>query len=246
MKAFRHYLLGRRFKLVSDHEPLNYMHTRQDPRSTLTRWMLRFIDYEYDFEYKKGKLNVNADALSRYPSEKEINDKLPTLRICVLPRPTEKINPKIHKTRATTIDSDKPQQKKRGRPPGVKNRPVSASTPLEPQLLTTGVQTRSRTRTLRYSSEADKTATKFPNVTAKVNTNLTRKSAIARPITKPLTPQPFTSKNPNADSPHLQRTCGPTTTRDLNSQTSSASSSESESEHIERPISHYPTCVQPP
>ena len=30
MKAFRHYFLGRRFKLVSDHEPFNYMHTRQD------------------------------------------------------------------------------------------------------------------------------------------------------------------------------------------------------------------------
>ena len=112
MKAFRHYLLGRRFKLVSDHEPLNYMHTRQDPGSRLTRWMLRFIDYEYDFEYRKGKLNVNADALSRYPSEKEINDKLPTLRICVIPRPTEKTNSKAHRTRATTIDADKPQPKK--------------------------------------------------------------------------------------------------------------------------------------
>ena len=69
MKAFKHYLLGRRFQLVSDHEPLNYMHTRQDPGSRLTRWMFRFLDYEYDFEYKKCKLNVNADALSRYPPE---------------------------------------------------------------------------------------------------------------------------------------------------------------------------------
>ena len=78
MKAFRHNLLGFHF---SDHEPLNYMLTRQDPGSRLTRLVLRFIDYEYDFKYKKGKLNANANTLSRYPSEKEINDKLPTLRV---------------------------------------------------------------------------------------------------------------------------------------------------------------------
>ena len=102
MKAFRHYLLGRRFQLVSDHEPLNYI-----TGSRLTRWMLRFTDYEYDFKYKKGKLNANADTLSRYPSEKEINDKLPTWRVRVLPKSREKNTQEPRRTRVTTIDSDK-------------------------------------------------------------------------------------------------------------------------------------------
>ena len=50
----------------------------------MTCWILRFLDYEYDLKYKKGKLNVNADALERYPHEKEINENLPKLRVLVL------------------------------------------------------------------------------------------------------------------------------------------------------------------
>ncbi|XP_028037319.1 uncharacterized protein LOC114248310 [Bombyx mandarina] len=37
----------------------------KDPNSKLTRWRLRLAEYNYDVQYKKGKANTNANALSR-------------------------------------------------------------------------------------------------------------------------------------------------------------------------------------
>ena len=52
------------------------------------RWMFKFIGYEYTFKYKPGKLNCNAEALSRnpidLPSEEDINKNLPHIKIMML------------------------------------------------------------------------------------------------------------------------------------------------------------------
>ena len=59
--------MGRKFTFIADHEPLNWMHSRKDPGQRLMRWMFKFTGYEYTFKFKSGKLNCNADALSRNP-----------------------------------------------------------------------------------------------------------------------------------------------------------------------------------
>ena len=64
---FRPYLYGRKFTLVSDHEPLRWINSINDPGQRLVRWRLKLRDYEYEFVHKSGKLNTNADALSRNP-----------------------------------------------------------------------------------------------------------------------------------------------------------------------------------
>lgn len=69
VSQFRPYLYGKRFKLVTDHKPLVWIHTSKDPTSRLTRWRLRLEEYEYEVVHKAGKMNVNADALSRNPCE---------------------------------------------------------------------------------------------------------------------------------------------------------------------------------
>ena len=50
--------------------------------------MFKFTGYEYIFKYKPGKLNCNADALSRNPveepTEENINRALPGIKILVL------------------------------------------------------------------------------------------------------------------------------------------------------------------
>ena len=66
-KHFRPYLLGRTFTIVTDHKPLTWMFSVKDPSSRLLRWRLLLEEFNYSIEYKAGKRNVNADALSRNP-----------------------------------------------------------------------------------------------------------------------------------------------------------------------------------
>ena len=65
VKHFRPYLFGRKFTLVTDHRPLTWLFSIKDPGSRLARWRLKLEEYDYKIEYKPGKINKNADALSR-------------------------------------------------------------------------------------------------------------------------------------------------------------------------------------
>ena len=101
------------------------------------RWILKFQDFKYDFKYKKGKLNTNADALSRCPiqgvtdknetaihdkphlTERIINEPLDN-QVCVV---TKNDEPKTSRPRANTTALDEVQPKPRGRPKGRKINP---------------------------------------------------------------------------------------------------------------------------
>lgn len=69
---FRPYLYGRKFQLTTDHKPLVWLHSVKDPTSRLVRWRLKLAEYDYEVIYKAGKINVNADALSRNPIPEKI------------------------------------------------------------------------------------------------------------------------------------------------------------------------------
>ena len=61
------YLYGRKFTLVTDHKPLVWFQNSKDPCSQVSRWRLKLAEYDFDVVYWAGKMNVNADALSRNP-----------------------------------------------------------------------------------------------------------------------------------------------------------------------------------
>lgn len=65
IKYFRPYLYGRKFTIYTDHRPLTWLMSLKDPNSKLTRWRLKLAEYNYNIIYKKGRQNLNADALSR-------------------------------------------------------------------------------------------------------------------------------------------------------------------------------------
>ena len=65
VKHFRPYVFGTKFKIVTDHKPLQYVFNIKDPGSRLTRFRLKLEEYNYEIIYKAGKINTNADALSR-------------------------------------------------------------------------------------------------------------------------------------------------------------------------------------
>lgn len=64
-KYFRPYLFGRKFNIITDHKPLQWLFSLKDPASKLVRWRIKLQEFDYQIIYKKGKLNTNADALSR-------------------------------------------------------------------------------------------------------------------------------------------------------------------------------------
>ena len=79
VKKFHHYLFGHHFTMVTDHKPLLglFGENRGVPdraAARITRWALLLSAYDYKLEYRAGKLNGNADGLSRLPMELEKED----------------------------------------------------------------------------------------------------------------------------------------------------------------------------
>jgi len=65
VKHFRPYVYGIKFKIVTDHKPLIWLFSVNDPGSRLIRWKLKLEEYDYEIIHKAGWANANADALSR-------------------------------------------------------------------------------------------------------------------------------------------------------------------------------------
>ena len=66
-QSFRVYLLGRRFKIQTDHRALEWMDKLKENNARLTRWSLALQPYSFTIKHRSGKTNGNADALSRAP-----------------------------------------------------------------------------------------------------------------------------------------------------------------------------------
>ncbi|KAL7856991.1 hypothetical protein SRHO_G00158900 [Serrasalmus rhombeus] len=64
---FRHYLLGRRFLLWTDHSSLRWLHHFSEPEGQLARWLEQLAQFNYEIEHHPGKKHANADLLSRRP-----------------------------------------------------------------------------------------------------------------------------------------------------------------------------------
>lgn len=66
VEHFRNYLYGRKFTILTDHQPLSWLKTKE-PSNRYIKWLIKLEQYDFDVVYKPGKNNLNADALSRNP-----------------------------------------------------------------------------------------------------------------------------------------------------------------------------------
>lgn len=66
VQTFRTYIYGRPFNLITDHQPLVWFKSA-DLNTRVQKWRFKLSEYDYTVIYKPGKLNSNADALSRNP-----------------------------------------------------------------------------------------------------------------------------------------------------------------------------------
>lgn len=65
LKIWRHYLYGVPCKIYTDHKSLKYIFTQKELNMRQRRWLELIKDYDLTLEYKEGKANRVADALSR-------------------------------------------------------------------------------------------------------------------------------------------------------------------------------------
>ena len=108
---FRPYLYGRKFTVVTDHRPLVSLFTHKNPSSKLTRIRLDLSDYDFEIIYKQGKMNTNADALSRIKIDTNtLKAMIPTAEINVITRAKQKLMDKQTKNNGTLKDRLLPEK----------------------------------------------------------------------------------------------------------------------------------------
>ncbi|KAM7300927.1 putative polyprotein of retroviral origin [Ixodes scapularis] len=62
---FRCYLFGRHFRVITDCNALKWLMSVRDPNLRLARWNLLLQQHSFEIVHRAGKLNQNADLLSR-------------------------------------------------------------------------------------------------------------------------------------------------------------------------------------
>ena len=65
INKLRHYLLGSKFTVYTDHKPLRTLFTSEMKNARIQRWTIMLEEYGCDVQYKQGKINIQADMPSR-------------------------------------------------------------------------------------------------------------------------------------------------------------------------------------
>ena len=63
LKIWRHYLIGNKCEIYTDHKSLKYIFTQPDLNLRQRRWLELVKDYNVEIHYHPGKANMVADAL---------------------------------------------------------------------------------------------------------------------------------------------------------------------------------------
>ena len=66
-RHFRHYLLGKKFTIVTDHSSLQWLHSFKDPDEITARWLEKLAPFDYEVRPRPRKSIGHADGLSRIP-----------------------------------------------------------------------------------------------------------------------------------------------------------------------------------
>lgn len=67
LQHFRHYLIGIKFKIVTDCNSLKLTERKKDLLPRVARWWVYMQDFQFTLEYRKGCFMQHADFLSRQP-----------------------------------------------------------------------------------------------------------------------------------------------------------------------------------
>lgn len=79
LKKFRVYLIGSKFKIITDCNSLRHTLLKRDLVPRIARWWLSIQDFDFDIEYRPGTKMSHVDALSRGPAPEKSDNVLDML-----------------------------------------------------------------------------------------------------------------------------------------------------------------------
>jgi hypothetical protein len=84
VRRWRPYLWGRQFVVRTDHYALKFMLDQRLSTIPQTQWISKLFGYDFNLEYRPGRLNTVVDALSRRDSEEFALNTIstPTFQLC--------------------------------------------------------------------------------------------------------------------------------------------------------------------
>jgi hypothetical protein len=71
LQTFRHYLLGKHFKMFTDYSALKYLVNKPVLAGRIYRWLLLFQEFDFEVIVKPRKLNARPNHLSRITNGEE-------------------------------------------------------------------------------------------------------------------------------------------------------------------------------
>ena len=66
-RHFKHYLLGKKFKIETHQHGLQWLHNFKDLYGLTTRWLEKLAAFDYEVQHRPGKSFGHADGLPRIP-----------------------------------------------------------------------------------------------------------------------------------------------------------------------------------
>ncbi|KAA0063770.1 Transposon Tf2-6 polyprotein [Cucumis melo var. makuwa] len=73
IQKWRHYLLGRKFTIISDQKALKFLLEQREVQPQFQKWLTKLLGYDFEILYQPGLLNKAVDVLSRVELTAEIN-----------------------------------------------------------------------------------------------------------------------------------------------------------------------------
>ena len=93
LQHFRHYLLGSKIILRTDHHSLKWLNGFKRPEGILARWLETLAEFDYTIEHRAGRLHCNADGVSRTVCKQCVGKQVKTPWIDELERSDELTEP---------------------------------------------------------------------------------------------------------------------------------------------------------